>query len=228
MKKAIVLSLGGSLIVPDRMDVRFLDKFVKTLRRHYKNWKFVVVCGGGVIARKYISALRAEGKSVRELNSAGIMATRMNARFVMQLFGKDANSELPLDMKEVKNDLAKNNVVVCGALRYAPNSTSDGTAAKLAHYLKTDFINLTNVKGLYTDNPNVNKKAKFIPKITWENFEKRALRLKHKPGQHFVLDGTAAVLIRKHKIRTFIIGKKLKNLSKILKGKKFVGTEVGR
>lgn len=150
----------------------------------------------------------------------------MNAMFMMQFFGKEANDKLPLNMKEVKDNLPKNDVVVCGALRFEKKSTSDSTAAELANYLKTDFVNLTNIDGLYTDNPLENPKAKLVPFISWKDFEARALKLKYKAGQHFVLDQNAAVLIRKHKIRTYIIGANLSNLDKILAGKKFVGTTI--
>lgn len=222
--KTIVLSLGGSLIIPDKINIKFLEKFKKIIRKHYKTHRFVVVCGGGVIARKYISALKEENKSEKEISLSGIRATRMNALFMMQFFGKEANGTLPKDMLEVKSNLKKNNVIFCGALRYADDETSDGTAAKLAHFLKTDFINLTNVKGLFTSNPLTNKNAKFIPHESWKDFEKRALKLKFKAGQHFVLDQQAAIIIRKFKIKTYIIGKELINLDKIIKNKKFAGT----
>jgi len=223
--KTIVLSLGGSLIVPEKMNPKFLKNFVKTLRKHYSEFKFVVVCGGGVIARKYISALKNEGKSKKELSEAGIRATRMNAEFIMQFFKKsEINNTLPLNMQEIKNNLKKNNVVICGALRWSPNSTSDTTAVKLAHLLKTDFINITNVKGLYTKNPFEDKSAKFIPKANWQTLEAMGNISKFQPGQNFVLDQQATTLIRKYKIKSYIIGPKLKNLSNILKNKKFTGT----
>ena len=170
-KKVVVLSLGGSLIVPEKINYPFLEKFKQTLRKFYNTHKFVIVCGGGTIARKYISALQKEHKSHKEISQAGIMATRMNAKFMMQFFGKkEANDTLPLNMEEAKNALKKNNVVFCGALRWAPHSTSDTTAAKLSVFLKTDFINLTNVPGLFTANPLTNKSAKFIPYQTWKAF----------------------------------------------------------
>jgi uridylate kinase len=222
--KTLVISLGGSLIIPEKIDFTFLKKFKSTLRKKYTKYKFVIVCGGGVIARKYISVLKKAGQSNYKLNQAGIRATRLNAQFMMQIFGDEANSTLPRNMKEVKANIPKNHVVFCGALRYQPDSTSDETAAKLAKYLNTSFINLTNVKGLFTDNPKTNKNAKFIPKISWKDFEKKALKLKHKPGQHFVLDQKAASLIRKHNIPTYIIGPNLTNLSKILNNKPFTGT----
>jgi len=226
-KRIIVISLGGSLIVPSgMMDIAFLERFKNTLRKHYRNWKFVVVCGGGSIARKYIEVLRKEGKSAYEQSKAGIRATRMNSLFLVQFFGKEANDTLPRDMEEVKNNLAKNSVVFCGALRFDPKSTSDGTAAKLAHLLSAEFINMTNVKGLYTANPLTNRKANFIPYQTWKQFESRALKIKFHAGQHFVLDQNASVMIRKNRIKTYIIGKDLRNLDKILNGGKFVGTMI--
>ncbi len=222
----MVISLGGSLIVPEQIDFKFLDNFKKTLKKHYNKYKFVIVCGGGTIARKYIFALEKEGSSKKELSLAGIRATRMNALFMMQFFGKDANESLPMNMEEVKNHLSKNSVVICGALRYTDKSTSDTTAAHLANFLHTEFINLTNVQGLYTDNPKKNPKAKFIPQISWKNFEEKALKIKYKAGQNFVLDQSAAILIRKHKIKTYILGENLKNLDNLLKNKKFIGTSI--
>ncbi len=223
-KKTLVLSLGGSLIVPEKVEPKWLDDFKKVLEKNFKRYSFVIVCGGGFIAREYISILSYEHKSQKEQSLAGIMATRMNARLMMQFFGDISNQELPLTMKQVKNKLSKNRVVFCGALRYAPNQTSDSTSANLAKYLGTEFVNLTNIDGLYTDNPEKNKNAKFIPEISWKEFDKRANSLKYKPGQHFVLDQKAAKVIRKYKIKTYILGKNLKNLDNLLNEKKFRGT----
>jgi uridylate kinase len=150
----------------------------------------------------------------------------MNALFLMQFFGKEANQSLPKEMKEVKARLPKNKVIICGALRFLPQSTSDSTAARLAHYLKTEFINMTNVAGLYSADPRTHKDAKFIQKISWKDFEKKAKVLAYKPGQHFVLDQQAAMVIRKHKIRTIILGKDLRELENVINHKSFKGTVI--
>jgi len=226
MKEVIVLSLGGSLIVPEKIDPAWLDKFKHLIIKLKDKYKFVIVCGGGFVAREYITILEKEHKSKKQQSLAGIEITRMNAKIMMQIFGDSANKELPIEMKQIKDILKRKDIVFCGALRYAPNQTSDSTATKLANYLKTKFINITNVNGLYTDNPLKNKKAKFIEKISWKDFEKRALKLKYKPGQHFVLDQKAAKLIRKNKITTYIIGKDLKSLENLLKNKSFKGTTI--
>lgn len=226
MKKSVVISLGGSLIIPDEVDVPLLLEFRRVLEKHKKNYKFVIVCGGGSVARKYINGLRKIQASDFLQSNVGISVTRLNARFMTYFFGKDANKGIPHDIKQVMNMLKKDDIVFCGALRYAPNQTSDSVAAKLANHLKAVFINLTNVPGLYTKNPKEFKDARFIPEISWHDFYKRANAIKYKPGQHFVLDQTAAEIIMKEKITTYILGDNFKHLNNLLSGKKFTGTRI--
>jgi len=142
-------------------------------------------------------------------------------------FKKDANQGIPHDMKSIKNLLRLNNIIFCGALRYAKDQTSDSTSAKLAHYFKTPFINLTNVKGLYEKNPKKFRSAKFIPEISHKNFLKIAKTIEFTPGQHFVLDQTAAKVIKKYNIPTYILGPDLKQLDNLLNKKHFIGSVIG-
>src|SRR3989338_6064359 len=101
-KKVIVLSLGGSLIVPEVMDLSFIRAFRQIIKKHTKKYKFVIVCGGGSVARKYIDALRQENKSEYLQSLAGIAITRVNARFMSYFFGKDPEFGIPHDMRHVK------------------------------------------------------------------------------------------------------------------------------
>jgi uridylate kinase len=227
-KKIIVLSLGGSMIIPKEINVLFLKEFKEIILRNTKKYKFVIVCGGGITAREYISGLEKEKLLKKNYFQGllGIAATRLNARFMTYFFNEDANKGIPHDMKEVKNLLNKYDVVFCGALRYAKNETSDGTSAKLANFFKTDFINLTNVAGIYDKNPKEFKNAKFISTISWKDFYKLATKQTFKPGQHFVLDQSAAKIIKKHKIKTYIIGNDPKQIENIILGKNFKGSEI--
>ncbi len=224
MKKLWVISLGGSRIVPDDVDYGFLKNFKSLIDRH-KDKKFVVVCGGGRTARRYILALKKLRENTKEESMQGIAITRLNARFMTRFFGKDANTQLPKSMKAVKNLLEKNRVVFCGALRWQNNNTSDGTSAKIAGFLGCDFINLTDVKGLYSDDPHKSKKSKFISRINWKDFLVIAKKIHYKAGQHFVLDLVAAEEILKMKITTYLVGS-LKSVDNILKNKDFIGTVI--
>jgi uridylate kinase len=226
MKKQVwVISLGGSRIVPDNLDINFIQEFRRIILQHTKNNKFVVVCGGGTVARKYIDALKKDGKSDYLQSLAGISVTRLNARVMSYFFNHDPEKGIPHDMKHVENILSKNDVVFCGGLRYAPDQTSDTTAARLATHLKTSLINITNVKGLYSADPRKTKEAKFVPQISWAEFNKIANKIKFSAGQHFVLDQSAAEEILKKKITTYIIGT-LRDLNHVLLKKEFVGTTI--
>ena len=226
MKKIIVISLGGSLIIPDEVDYKFLNEFKRVIEKH-SNTKFIVVCGGGSVARKYINALAQTGKKEEFQSYAGISATRMNARFVSYFFGYDPEKGIPHTLQTLKKYLRKRNIVFCGALEYKPNQTSDATAAEIAASLKADFINLSNVSGLHDKNPKEYKNAKLIPYISWTDFLIMVNKLKFKPGQHFVLDQTAAKIIKENKVETYLIGSDMKQLDNFLNGKKFIGSIIG-
>lgn len=226
-KEVIVLSLGGSLIIPDDIDIKFLKEFKRIIIRHAKKRKFVIVCGGGSISRKYIFALKRMGVNEKLQNFSGISATRMNARFMNYFFNQDAEQGISKSMGDVKKYLKKRNVVFCGALEYGPKQTSDSTASQIASELKTIFINMTDIDGLYTKNPRKSKNAKFIPKISWKEFYDMANKLKFSPGQHFVLDQKASKIIMKNKIKTYILGNDIKQLDNFLNARKFKGTRIG-
>ncbi|MBT4376508.1 UMP kinase [archaeon] len=225
-KKVVVISLGGSQIIPDDVNYSYLKKFKEVILKYCDKYKFVVVCGGGSLARRYIGAVKKEGEDEYSQSLAGINATRANARFVSYFFGFDQKKGIPHKMFTLKQYLKKRDVVFCGALEYKPDQTSDSTSANIARSLKGDFVNLTNVRGLYDKNPHKFRNAKFIPKISWEDFDKMVQKLKFSPGQHFVLDQSASKIIKKYKISTKII-KEVAELDNLLKGKKFIGTIIG-
>jgi len=226
MKQKIVVSVGGSLIIPQEINHRFLHELKKTLNKHTTTYQFIIVCGGGHLARTAINALKKEGRSVYEQARAGIRATRVNALFLMQWFGKQTNDTLLLNMKQVHTAIKKNNPVICGALRWAPHATTDTTAAKLATLLKCPLINLSDTPGLYTADPRTHPSAQFIPAISWKAFETKAHALVFKPGQHFILDQQAASIIRKNQIPTYLLSGNMENLNTFLLHKKWKGTIV--
>jgi uridylate kinase len=224
----IIISLGGSLIVPDGINHKLLHEFKRVLLKNAKKYKFVIVCGGGKTARNYIKGLENEDISKKQYfqGLVGIASTRLNARFMTYFFGNEAYWGIPEDMKQIKYLLKHNDIVFCGALRYAENETSDGTSAKLARFFNTDFINLTNVNGLHDKNPKTHKNARFIPEISHQEFYKMAKQIEFKPGQHFVLDQNAAYTIMKYNITTYILGPDMNQLDNLLNKKHFVGSVI--
>ncbi|MFW5846711.1 MAG: UMP kinase [Nanoarchaeota archaeon] len=224
-KEKIVLSLGGSQIIPENINYKYLKEFKKVILKNKNKFDFIIVCGGGSIARKYISSLEKEKISTKLQSFAGISITRANARFVSYFFNKNTRYGIPHTFKTLRKYLKKQGIVFCGALEYHPNQTSDSTSARIAKKFNARFINLTNVKGLYNKNPKTNKNAKLVNQISWKNFHKIATKIEFKPGQHFVLDQKASKIILKKKILTYIL-KSPKQLDNLLKDKKFIGTTI--
>lgn len=221
----MVVNLGGSLIFPDDVDVSYLKRFRDVINKNKSKYKLVVVCGGGKVARKYISALREVGASDTLQSYAGIQSTRTNARFMSYFFGQNPEKDIPLKMSDIKKHLRNQDVVFCGALEYKPKQTSDSTTAEVARHFKSPFLILTNVAGLYDKNPKEFKSAKFIPAISWKGLYEMARKIGYKPGQNFVLDFNAAKIIMQHKIPTYIM-KEPKELDNFLNRKRFIGTEI--
>lgn len=217
-QKIVVMSLGGSIVVPDEIDYVFLENLKKLL--HKFNYKFIIVVGGGKTARKYIEPLKKAGLSNEQQDWIGIEVTRLNAKLVSLFFG--LHQEIPKTIFELIPIFRKHKISIIGGIK--PGTTTDGIAALAAERVKASFlINMTNVKGLYNKDPSKHKDAKLIKSITYTNL-KRIMPKEEAPGQHFILDKLALKTIEKHKIKAFIINKDLKNLENLLKSRKFEGS----
>ncbi|MBS3175047.1 UMP kinase [Candidatus Woesearchaeota archaeon] len=223
-KEILVFSLGGSLIVPDKVDYKYLHKFKSFINKLRKFYDIIIVTGGGKTARNYIKAVKNEKLKPYYQSLVGIESTKLNARLVAGFL--DLSCRIPDSLKEVKEELFNHKVVVSGALGFQPDMTSDSNAAQIASYTKAKyFINLTNVNGLYDKDPNKYKNAKLISNITFKNFLLTVNKIKYEAGQHFVLDQAAAEIIDNKKIKTVIInGKNLNNLNNFILNKGFIGT----
>src|SRR3989344_2986200 len=171
MEKTVVMSLGGSVIVPDKIDVNFLRDFKKIIEKYVgKGYKFAIYCGGGKLAREYQKAASEASKFENEdLDWIGIHATIMNAEFVKALFGNDAENEIVRNpTKKIKFD--KKIIIAAG---WKPGWSTDYDAVLLAKNLGSDIvINMSNVDFLYDKDPKKYKDAKKIEKISWREYRK--------------------------------------------------------
>ena len=218
----IVISLGGSVIIPNKVDLDYLNKFKKTILKLKKEHEIIIVTGGGSTARTYINALKKDDIDSKTIAYIGIFTTKLNAKLVAAILNLQ---HIPSTEKELKQMAQKEKLIVTGALGFHPNMTSDGTAAEAAMHLKADLlINITNVPGLFNKDPNKFKNAKQIPKISFKEFYKITKKIKFKAGQHFVLDQSAAGIIYKARIPTAIVTKDIKNLENLIQGRNFKGT----
>jgi len=225
-KETVVISLGGSLIVPEEINVVFLKKFKQLILNFVKKGnKVIIVCGGGKVCRKYNAAAEKVFKGVLDvdLDWLGIAATKLNAELVRVVFGKAAYEKvLDNPLKKVKT--SKKVLIGSG---YRPGSSSDKDAVLLAKaYRAAVVINLTNVDYVYDKNPKKFKNAAPLKKITWPEFRK-IVGIKWDPGANVPFGPPAALLAQKIGLKVVIInGVKLANFKNVLAGKRFIGSTI--
>jgi len=226
MTKTIIISLGGSLIAPDGIDIVFLKRFRKVISDFVRRGnRAVMVCGGGNTCRKYQSAARIINGRVdkNDLDWIGIATTRLNAELVRSAFGQLAYEKIIYNPSAAVKTGKK---IIIGA-GFLPGSSSDKDAVLLAkNFNAGTLINLSNIKYVYDKDPNKFKGAKPYKKISWKEF-KKIVGDKWLPGKHTPFDPVASKLAAKIGMELIITrGSDLKNLKNILNGKKFTGTIV--
>jgi uridylate kinase len=223
MKNLFVISLGGSLLVPGEIDVKFLKKFKAIIEREIKrNKKFIIIVGGGKTARNYQNAAKALTKvSNEDLDWLGIHATRINAHLLLTIFRKYAYFRIIKNPKEKIN--FKEKILI--AAGWKPGFSTDYDAVLLAKTYGSDtIINLTNVDYVYDKDPNKFKDVKPFKEISWKDYLK-LIEQKWIPGMSAPFDPIASKLAQKFKFKVIILnGRKLKNLENYLANKTFKGT----
>lgn len=224
----IVLSLGGSIVVPNGgIDINFLKKFNKFIRKQVKNGKrFLIVVGGGKIARHY----RDAGKDVigkisnEDLDWLAIHATRINAHLIRTIFQDIAHPRIVENYdKKLRN---WKEPVAIGA-GWKPGWSTDYDAVLLARDYKASIvINLSNIDYVYDKDPSVHPDAQPVKKATWDFFE-TLVGDKWVPGLNAPFDPIATKLAKQLGLTViFVNGRNLNNVERILNGESFKGTVI--
>ncbi len=223
--ETIVVSIGGSLIAPDEIDTSFLLALKRCLIGYTSARKrFILVCGGGGVSRKYLQAASKMAKiSSQEADWLGIHGTRLNAYLVNTVLGRYSGTDIIADPKQKVQLTSRKPVAVSGG--WKPGWSTDYVAVILAHQVGAQrVINLTNIDYVYDKDPKQYSDAQAIKNITWKDF--RAMLPKSwSPGLSSPFDPVASQQAQKHGMEVAIInGKKLAQFEHYLNGRTFRGT----
>lgn len=228
-RKKFVISVGGSLIVPNNeINFRFLTKlntFIRNQLAEFPTRQFFLVVGGGASARDY----RDTGKNVighdlsmDDLDWLGIHATRLNAHLVKTIFRDIAHHEIINDYTIIRK--AQESVVVAGG--WKPGWSTDYCATLLCEdYHISTIVNLSNIPQVYDKDPNEFNDAKPIDKLSWKAF-RHIVGDEWVPGMHAPFDPIAAKKAEELKIRVVVMADDFKNIERYFKGEKYLGTVI--
>ncbi|HVT01530.1 MAG TPA: UMP kinase [Patescibacteria group bacterium] len=229
-KEKIVISLGGSLIVPNGgIDITFLksfNEFIRSQLKKHPNRQFFLVAGGGATTRHYQEAARnvVEHELVPEdLDWLGIHATRLNAHLIKTIF-RDLAHPYILKHYEIIRKVSEP-VIIGGG--WKPGWSTDFCAAMICEdYGVKTVVNLSNIEMAYDKDPRLFPDAKPIRNITWSKFRK-LVGDEWIPGMNLPYDPIASKKADELGLKVLILkGNNFKNLENYFSGKDFVGTTI--
>jgi len=222
MKNRIVIKLSGRLFGMD--NVKVLYDYAAFLVKLSKICQPVIVAGGGTIARHYISHARSSGTDESTLDELGIEISRLNAKLLIYALGNKAYSHPPTTLQEVRHAVDDGLIVITGGLH--PGQSTNGTAALIAEKIKAEqFLNATDVDGVYDMDPNKFKQAKKFKRIELKNLKNILVHEDSVAGGYDLMDIVALKIIERSKIQTRILKADPKIIEKAIKGNN-VGTEI--
>ncbi|MEI8338176.1 MAG: UMP kinase [bacterium] len=219
----IVISLGGSLIVPDSIDTDFITKFKSIIDKEIALGKrFIIICGGGRVARNYQTA----GQKITKLRASdidwlGIHSTRLNAHLIKTIFLPKVEEIVVHDPHE-KITFKKSILVAAG---WKPGWSTDYDAILLAKRFKAKkVINLSNIDYICDKDPKKHSDAKVLLNISWKDYRK-LIPAKWSPGLNSPFDPIASKEAQKNNIQVAVIsGENLDQLDNFIYDKPFEGT----
>lgn len=225
--ETIVMSVGGSLIVPDQIDCSFLTTLKKFVDEEMSaGRRFIIIAGGGRTARRYQdAAAEVTNLSKEDLDWMGIHATRLNGQLLRTIFYDTAYKVVIKNPDDILDVPEKENLIIASG--YRPGASTDLRAIQIAERVGAKkVINLSNIDYVYTADPKSDPDAQKIEKISWTDF-REIIPKEWDPGLSSPFDPIAAKEAHEKNIEVAIInGNKTQELTNYVRGLEFTGTVI--
>jgi len=181
-----------------------VEAYVKLFKELVGENHFVVVTGGGQMARYYINAAREMGVPESLCDHLGILASRLNARLLVDGLGEYAFPEVPTTIDELKHYFASGKIVAMGGL--TPGHSTNAVAAIAAETIQAAlFVNATDVNGVHTTDPSKDRNAKKLDQVSVEQLGQILSKTDISAGAYELMDPLALRIIQRSKIPTVLL-----------------------
>lgn len=223
--KKIVLSLGGSVLVPS-LESNTIQRYKEALIEISREYALCVVIGGGGEARRYITAARELGIDETASDELGIAVTRLNAALLIGALGEAAYPKIATNYEEARTFSEHGKIVVMGGV--TPAQTTDAVSAVLAESMHADvMINATSVDGIYSADPKKAPDARRYDYLTPEELIRIIAGERMNAGANTVIDLVAAKIIQRSGIPLVVVdGRDPQYLKRTILEGTFSGTVV--
>ena len=221
----IVIKIGGSLLFTEdkKINSKKISEFCNIIRSSKFFERPVIICGGGIIAREYISAVRSFKGSEALCDIFGIELSRINAKLIISKFSGAAYPQVPKSMEELSIAILHDKIVLMGGLQ--PGQSTTSVALEVAEFIRADeLVILTNVDGIYDKDPKKFKDAKLFDQLNYDDLQKIIIKVSEAnqaaAGEYRIFDTVSLQILKRSKIKTLIIsGKELSEFKKFWQGK---------
>ena len=213
----ILLKISGEALMGKKsfgLDANIVNKISLEIKKVYDlNIQICMVVGGGNIFRGISSA--SEGSDRTTFDYMGMLATLINALSLQNALEKiniQTRVQSAINISQIAEPyirrkairhLEKKRIVIFGAGTGNPFFTTDTASSLRASEMNCDLIiKATKVNGVYNKDPETNKNAKLIKKISYKNFIDNELK---------IMDATAITLAKESKIPIIVTSLNEKN-----------------
>ena len=209
--KRIVLKLSGEALqgkLGFGIDPDVLDDFARQIKEvHALGVQVTVVVGGGNIFRG-LKTSSATGMERATADYMGMLATAINGlalQDALERAGVPTRVQTAIEIAKVAEPyirrrairhLEKGRVVIFVGGIGSPFFTTDTTAALRAMEIGADVVlKATNVDGIYTDDPAINRQAKKFTTLSFADVLKKGLKVMDATAVSLCLDGHIPIIV---------------------------------
>lgn len=223
-KKILVIKLSGS-VFNFKTTSKSLKEYAQVLLDIQTKVQPVVVSGGGIIARHYVSLARSLGSDESSLDEMGIEISRLNAMLLSAALGDYVYPVIPSNLEEISIACQSGKIIISGGLH--PGQSTNATAALICEKIKADrFLNATDVDGIYDSDPKKNAKAKMFKEITIKKCLDLLNNESTQAGNYELMDIVAMKVIERSKIPTYVIKSDPKIIRNLIMKNRQTGTKI--
>ncbi len=222
--KKIVIKIGGSLLftkdkILDRVKI---DKFCQIFKNGKYSGSHIIVCGGGIIAREYINAVRSFHGNEALCDTFGIDLSRINSKLLIASFQDLAFPLVPKTIQELSIALLFKKIIIMGGLQ--PGQSTTSVALEVAEFINAEeLVILTDVEGIYDKDPKKFKDAKLLKSLTYDELKQIIINSPEDKqaaaGEYRIFDAVSLQILKRSNIKIIIMsGKDLKEFEKYWNG----------
>ena len=213
MQGKIVIKLGGSLLFSKsyEINVKKITEFCNIIIEKKDFDKLVIICGGGLIARKYIDAVREFQENEALCDTYGIDISRLNSRLMIAALKDLAYPQVPCSLEDLSVALLLKKVAVLGGIQ--PGQSTTSVALQVGEFIKADeILILTDVDGIYDKDPNKFSDAKLIKRANYEDLKRLFIDSDTKnqsaAGEYRIFDAVSLQILKRSDLKLRILSGK--------------------